>query len=928
MISWRPASKKPGIIGVSLLLLCLASAGPVFSVEDSPAAVIVTVGIGAVTTEDKSPDAAAGPSVYAVAGKKAVLSYLYEVLGPEEFFRLESAVDTLILPEYQKYITNIQTIAVSPLPGGDVVMVTASVTVDAAALAAYLENIKKLDAKPEAPRALSDAERENLVSRAQAIYIQGEVASDILLDRLRGIESFLSARTFFETAGSADGVYRCMMGTGRARAAMGDVTAARADFDRALELAAGIGRADYAAAARIARARLMTAAGDRAGAAREMDAVFAEESLADFTTLFGEALLVRAELDYRGRDYESAADNAGRAVAVFEGLADAGRLIQAQLLRGLVLVAENDGPGAVAAFKLAMKLADRLDDKTAAVKALVGMSRTYRIAGDAKTASLYLTDALKTAREAGWGFGEIAVLCESAYVHLGLGDGAAAETDAAAARDLAAATGDPVLTAASLFALGEACRARGNDEAAFEAFLSCAKTASDIRVTGRNAPFLLFGDAPWDTALSRLLDLSITLDRQKKAVAVLAGYEGSSVAREVLADPPDVAGPDAERIRLFRDAAGRVIAASDAALGADFVKTADTSRSETARLSVEAEELFENVRARIVRESPGLAALLGMENPDPGGLSRAVPEGCALVHYVINGGGAFAVIAAGREVSVLRIEGGHDEIAGLCERVRDAAAVYGGAGEIPLAFSEPATALASLLVTPVVAKLSGVTAIGISPPSGLTDLPIQALGRYDDVGGFVFAGEDYTLFYTSWLFPRAAAPVIPGPDGYDVIVIGDVVLPDLNDMGGPEKSPESDAEDTALDQPPAPEAEDITPGKPPATLRIVRYLPDSPWGGVRARIAVCPEAEAWGSSDFIRTEYLSFRSRVPVLVIPAGIGPDGPAAFLKAALSAPGGAILPGYADAVRAAVLSSRSGGPRDWSLIKLVGDFVSEQR
>ncbi len=925
MISWRPASKKLGIIGIPLLLFCLATVTPALCAQDSPAAVIEAVGIGTAASGAESPDAGDGrPSALDDAGKKAVLSYLYGVLGSEEFFRLENAIDTLILPEFHTYVKNIETVAVSPLPGGDVVMITASVTVDAAALTAYLENIKKLDAKPEAPRALSDAQRENLVSKAQAIYIQGEVASDILLDRLRGIESFLSAQTLFETAGSADGVYRCLMGIGRARAGMGDVTAARESFDRALEPAAGLGRPDYVIAARLARARLMMAAGDRAGAGREMDAVFAEASLADFTTLLGEALLVRAELDYRAHDYESAEDGAGRAVAVFEGLADAGRLTQAQLLRGLVLAAENDGPGAVAAFKLAKKLADRLDDKTAGVKALVGMARGYRIAGDARTASLYLTDALKTARESGWGFGEIAALCESAYVHLDLGDGAAAETDAAAARDLAATMGDPVLTAAALFSLAEAYRANGNDEAAFDAFLACVGAASDIRVTGRTVPFLMFGDVPWDTALSRLLDLSITLGRTKKAVAVIAGYEGSVVAGEVLSNPPTVTEPDADRVRLFRDAAGRVIAASDAALGGDFVKTADTSRAETARLSAEAGVQLEKVRALIVRESPGLAALLGMENPDPGDLSRAVPVGCALVHYVINRGGVFAVVAAGREVSVVRIEGDYDEIAGLCNRLRDAAATHGAAGEIPLGFSEPATALGSLLLAPVIAKLSGVTTIGVSPPAGLTEFPIQALGRYDDVGGFVFAGEDRTLFYTSWLYPRAAAAPLPTePGGYNVIVVGDMALPALS--GGA----------TAPDEPPAPDAnaeeEGDTPAEPPvaeAPLRIARYLPDAPWGGVRARIAVCPEAEAWGTSDFARTEYLAFRSRVPVLVVPAGIGPDDLAALVKTALSAPDGIPLSGYTNAVRAAALSSRSGGPLSWSLTKFIGDFVSEQR
>ena len=63
------------------------------------------------------------------------------------------------------------------------------------------------------------------------------------------------------------------------------------------------------------------------------------------------------------------------------------------------------------------------------------MSRAYRIAGDPKTASLYLADALKTARDSGWVVGEIACLCETARVQMDLGDPESAKTSAAAAHE-------------------------------------------------------------------------------------------------------------------------------------------------------------------------------------------------------------------------------------------------------------------------------------------------------------------------------------------------------------------------------------------------------------------------------------------------------------------------------------------------------------
>lgn len=927
MISWHPAHRKLGIIGVLILVFCLASAGPLLSFEDSPTAVVISVGLGAPPSENEFPDSPPGPpSALDDAAKKAVLSYLYGTLGREEFLRLENAVDTLILPEYPKYIEKTEIISVFPLPGGDIAVLKAAVTIDAAALAGYLENIKQLDAKPKAPRTLSEAEKEILISKAQAIYIQGEVASEILLDRLRGIESFLSAKTLFETAGSIDGVYRCLIGVGRARASLGDVSAARGDFDRALELARELKRNDYAAAARIARARLMAASGDPIGAGRETRTTLNDASLSAYDGLVGEALLIDAEIDYGAREYESAGIKAGRAVEIFERLADVKRLTQAQLLRGLVLIAEGDGAGAVAVFKLAKKLADRLDDEISADKALIGMSRGYRVAGDPKTASLYLTDALKTARDSGWTFGEIASLCETAYAQMDRGDPSAAEMSAADAHSLALSENDPLLTAASLLALGEVLRSLGKDEAAFEAFLSCIQMSLDIRVVGRDVPFLFFEDARRDTALSGLLALSIELGREKKVLEVIAGYEGSGVAREVLYGPPPLPGPEAELAGLFRDAAGRAIATDGVSLGGDFLRTADTSRAETARLGNEARRSLSDIETRIARESPRLAALMGIKNPDPGDLERVMPDGSALVHYVVNGGGAFAVIVTGRTTSIVRLDGRYEEISTLAGRLREAVGAIGGTtagtyGEIPLAFTEPSTALTSDLVSPILSELTGVTTIGISPPAALASLPIRALGRYNDEGQFIFLGEEYTLFGTSWLYPRVAGftPSRPGPVGYDVIVVADADLPGLEDVGSLTETETPDGGNEAQGGPNGDEG----------PLRIVRYSPGSPWRDVQARLAIFPEKGIWGSSDFSGFEYLCFMSHMPVMVIPDHVGPDALPAFLRATIAASaGGTVLRGYADAVKTSVPASGSVRPVDWILCTLISDFVSEQK
>ena len=143
-------------------------------------------------------------------------------------------------------------------------------TVDASTLASYLENIKKLQRKPEVPRPLSTAEKEILISKAQAIYIQAEVASDILLDgygdRLLSLganplrDGRIVRRRLPLSHGNRKG----------ARVPRRRCRRPRVVFDRAFEVAVELKRPDYAAGVRIARARLMAASGDLAGARREI----------------------------------------------------------------------------------------------------------------------------------------------------------------------------------------------------------------------------------------------------------------------------------------------------------------------------------------------------------------------------------------------------------------------------------------------------------------------------------------------------------------------------------------------------------------------------------------------------------------------------------------------------------------------------------
>ncbi len=804
------------------------------------------------------------------------------------------------------------------------VVLKAAVTLDAAALAGYLENIKKLQPKPEAPRSPSAAEKEILISKAQAIYIQAEVASDILLDRLRGIESFLSAQTIFETAGSDDGIYRCLMGIGRARASLGDVTAARTNFDRALERAGDLKRPDYVGAARIARARLMFDSGDAAGAQDELARVMDDASLAGYPGITGEALLLQAGIEYARGDWESARAAVDRTITIFEGLADVKRLTRAHLLKGLVTLAEGDGPGAVTAFKTAKILADKLDDAVSRDKALIGISRAYRTAGDPKSASLYLADALKTARDSGWVAGEIASLCEEARVRIDLGDPAGAKTSAAAAHELALSQGDPSLAAASLLVLGEASRALGANDDAFDALASCIEVSSGAGVVGRDIPFLFFGNAERDAALSHFLALAVELGLEKKALPLVYVYEGSDLAGELLSDPPGLPERDAQLVRLYRDAAMRAIAVRNVSLDGDFTKVADTSRVEIVRLGDEADRLLSDIRTRIVRESPRLAALLGMKNDDPAGLARVLPEGAAFVKFLVYRDGAFAHVITRRGARLVRLGGGYEEIMTAAGKVKDtvrpAGAANGGSGgEISLAFTEAATGLSSLLVSPILSELAGVTTIGISPATAFSALPIQALGRYDDDGRFVFLGREYTVFETSSLWPRVApAPPLAAVSG-DVVVVGD------EGLLGQDPAVPVIADETAGG---GAQEESGTAGEERGP-RVIHYDADARWWEARGQLVVLPDKSLWGVSDFSRIEYLSLMTPTPVLVVPGEAGRDEASAFLKAMVTATGdGAVLGGYGSAVRSSAEGSLSGGSLDWVLFTLMSTFISGQK
>jgi hypothetical protein len=283
-----------------------------------------------------------------------------------------------------------------------------------------------------------------------------------------------------------------------------------------------------------------------------------------------------------------------------------------------------------------------------------------------------------------------------------------------------------------------------------------------------------------------------------------------------------------------------------------------------------------------------------------------------------------------RGVSIVRLPEGYEDISAALARLEEAAGSLriGTAGEIPLDFTEASTSFTSMLVSPILHELAGITTIGISPagisPGGISpggtlrSLPIQALGRYNDEGRFGFLGEGYTLFGTSWLSPSTAdfSPAGDVTAGPDILAVGEMDLPGAEGTDGAAGSAAPDGTDGV-------QSRSSDDG---GTARIAHCTPDFPWWDSQGRLIVFPETGVWGESDFSRIEYLSYLSAQPVMVIPGGIGPDEVSAFLRDTIAASsGGAILFGYADAVRISATDSRSGGPTGWIRFILISDFVS---
>ncbi len=817
---------KTSIYILTTLLFWSFAAAPLLAQQKGGTVDLISVGEGPPPKIDSEGKPEKGiKTSLEDAKKKAVISFVIETLGDERFYRTIGGIDSLILTDYEKYILNFKILSQVPVPLSSNVLLKVIVTIDAENLAVTLENISKLEPEPEPLKALTTEENDIIIKKANEKFLQGEVASEFLLDRIRGIELFMSAKSLYETTGYTEGVYKCLLGTGKAKTSIANLSDAIRDFNEAKGIAQNMNRDEYIAQVDLEMAKALFLMGDYEGA-REVSSSVISRYPKNTEILFGESLFLLGKIDYALGRKKEAKDEIMRANSIFKNLGDTKRFNSSLLTLSLIEVSSGRGKDVVDDLKLSKILSERLEDSETRTIALIALADAYVDPDnvDEKNVDLamvFLEEAMSTAEKSGWICGEAWARCEIARLLLMKEEYADAMLEASSAIELSTLSGSPQLLAAAYYIQGEIFLGENKKNDALKTLVSCVETASDIRVLGKRHPFMPFDEKRLLSALSSVLELAKELGKEEVGFRALMTYQGAWLSRELFLSDIDhscmTVGENGRKRLLSTWISGvkDSIGAESVWLDGETNRLSESSISAVIQKRDEANLFLSDTLSKIYREDPRLSRLLGAETRDPKSLLKSLDPYTAIIQYFVGGGGAFALVSFSGGLSIVKLDSESGEIEIL---IRDLmTSLEGGflekenvtegegddvATDHTPTFEEASSMVTDTIVSPVIETLSGIKAVGISPGIFLSDLPIFSFGRYNEEGVFTFLISEYDLFYISSLSPDILPEPLSPPtldyltiagEGkfspsdfkdlfYDVSLIDDKNVPDFDEI--------------------------------------------------------------------------------------------------------------------------------------------------
>ncbi|MBN1881685.1 MAG: tetratricopeptide repeat protein [Deltaproteobacteria bacterium] len=766
---------------------------------------ITSLGMGPPQIDAAPEDHAAKASLTAVddARRRSVVLYLIETLGIAEYDRLERGVESLILTNYEDYIIDSTMLTEDHIHLSTDVIVTVRVTLDSAALLSYMENIARLAPPVEEASGPSEDEMNAFASRAEKTLLQADVATDVLLDPIQGIESYESAMSLFETARDEEGVYRCLMGIGRAKASLGHLAEAEDFFVRAGDVARSLGNTRDEEASRLERAWLKLLTGDYTGACDDISALLEDIRGAGFDDIEARALEILSQADFALDRRERALDEIVRAIFIYERLGDKKSHYAAYVSYGLMLLTAGEIDAAVEELKYAKIMSERMEDSERRAVVLTALGSAFFSLGDYEGALLYLDEAVTTAVHAGWDYGAARGLIERAKIFITIEDISRAASDAARAEELAKTLDVPSLSAASLFVRGRIAELQNDRAGALDAYLGAAAEASDIRVTAVREPYAPFTTSEMKTCVEAALGLAAGMDDTKSATEAVSYYHSALTNRYLFIETSnDFSLPPREPVSVseWKAVVGRTLGIDavwkSPATNAFSNESLDTL---TERREQALDEFFKSA-AVIKKQAPVLALLSGIDHPNYLYLRQLLGPGCAHVQYFVGPSRAFALVVTTNDFEIVTLPTGSADIIEATEDLLAAMEEEETVSPIPaitpdeapegtafidtagtdsdeetapvsvpdiLTFEEAARRASALVISPISSYCADADTIGINPGP---DLPGLALAALTDGTGFLPTSA--AVFHCPAAFRRYFTPTVPFPTLTYLVLLG------------------------------------------------------------------------------------------------------------------------------------------------------------